>query len=125
MLPAPHRLRRSADFSAVVRRGRRAGRRHLVLHLLEPSGPQEEAVPVRVGFVVSRAVGGSVVRNRVERRLRHLVREQLPLLPAGARAVVRANPPAASATSEVLARDLASAVRRLLPSAPGAAGGQR
>lgn len=113
MLPAPHRLRRSADFSAVVRRGRRAGRRHLVLHLLEPAGPEEAAAPVRVGFVVSKAVGGSVVRNRVERRLRHLVRDHLQALPPGARAVVRANPAAAGAGSDVLARDLASAVHRL------------
>lgn len=114
MLPAPHRLRRPADFSAVVRRGRRAGRRHLVLHLLEPSGTEEGAAPVRVGFVVSKAVGGSVVRNRVERRLRHLVRDQLDALPGGARAVVRANPAAAAVGSDVLARDLASAVRKLV-----------
>ncbi|TNM69039.1 ribonuclease P protein component [Streptomyces sp. NP160] len=115
MLPAPHRLRRPADFSAVVRRGRRAGRRHLVLHLLEPTGPEEAAAPVRVGFVVSKAVGGSVVRNRVERRLRHLVAAQLGALPPGARAVVRANPAAAAARSDVLGRDLASAVRKLVP----------
>lgn len=70
---------------------------------------------MRVGFVVSKAVGGSVVRNRVERRLRHLVRDQLPELPPGSRAVVRANPAAADASSEVLARDLASAVRKLVP----------
>ncbi|MBC3764115.1 ribonuclease P protein component [Quadrisphaera oryzae] len=115
MLPAAHRLRRPVDFSAVVRRGRRAGRRHLVLHLLEPSGLDGAEGPVRVGFVVSKAVGGSVVRNRVERRLRHLVRDQLPELPPGSRAVVRANPAAADASSEVLARDLASAVRKLVP----------
>ena len=57
-----------------------------------PSGP-----PSRVGFVVSKAVGNAVVRNRVKRRLRHLALARLPLLPAGARLVVRALPPAAAA----------------------------
>jgi len=50
-----------------------------------------------VGFVVSKAVGNAVVRNRVKRRLRHLALARLPLLPAGARVVVRALPPAAAA----------------------------
>ena len=35
------------------------------------------ATPARVGFVVSKAVGNAVVRNRVKRRLRHLARERL------------------------------------------------
>src|SRR5215813_4730379 len=38
----------------------------------------------RAGFVVSRAVGGAVARNRVRRRLRHLMRDRLVSLPAGA-----------------------------------------
>ena len=32
----------------------------------------------RVGFTVSKKVGGSVVRNRMKRRLRELAREILP-----------------------------------------------
>ncbi|WP_092602327.1 ribonuclease P protein component [Actinopolyspora xinjiangensis] len=38
MLPAAARLRRSQDFTRVVRRGRRAGRPRLVLHALTPEG---------------------------------------------------------------------------------------
>ncbi len=56
----------------------------------------------RVGFVVSKAVGNAVVRNRVKRRLRHLVATLDA--PAGARVVVRALPPAA--TNPNLADDL-------------------
>jgi ribonuclease P protein component len=33
---------------------------------------------MRIGFTVSRKVGGSVVRNRMKRRLRALARELLP-----------------------------------------------
>jgi len=63
----------------------------------------------RVGFVVSRAVGGAVVRNRVKRRLRALSR---PLVMADAtqryHVVVRALPAAATQPGRV-AEDLTTA----------------
>jgi ribonuclease P protein component len=100
VLPSDHRLRRSADFSRVVREGRRSVSRTLVLHTLA-TDPTE---PTRIGFVVSRSVGAAVVRNRVKRRLRHLVR---PLVGAPGRlVVVRATPAAAEADASTLARDL-------------------
>jgi ribonuclease P protein component len=40
----------------------------------------DEDATMRVGFTVTRKIGGAVVRNRMKRRLRALVRE---LLPAG------------------------------------------
>jgi ribonuclease P protein component len=84
-----------------------------------PGGPGGVAdPPVRVGFVVSKAVGGSVVRTRVKRRLRHLVRDRLPSLPSGAILVVRAAPAAAGATSAELARDLDRCLSRLVEPLP-------
>ncbi|MEU4751494.1 ribonuclease P protein component, partial [Micromonospora tulbaghiae] len=62
------------------------------------------------GFVVSKAVGGAVVRNKVRRRLRHLVRERLAELPAGTTLVVRALPAAADATYTRLGADLDAAL---------------
>ena len=74
------------------------------------------APPPRAGFVVSRAVGQATVRNRVKRRLRHLVRDRLPVLPAGAMLVVRALPAAADRDYAQLGADLdgalASAINR-------------
>lgn len=58
---------------------------------------------------MSRKVGGAVVRNRVKRRLRHLV-TTLPA-PFVADVVVRALPPAAEDPG-TLAADLAGAWRR-------------
>ena len=111
-------MRRSADFGAAVRGGRRAGRTTLVAHLAvptdlsPPAGSAESAV--LAGFVVSKAVGPAVVRTAVKRRLRHLVRARLELLPPGSRLVVRALPPAATADSATLGADLDSALRKLL-----------
>ncbi|MBB4687244.1 ribonuclease P protein component [Amycolatopsis jiangsuensis] len=67
----------------------------------------------RAGFVVSKAVGNSVVRHRVTRRLRHLVSARLGTLPQGSSLVVRALPPAATASSAELGADLDAALRRL------------
>ncbi|HJQ46087.1 MAG TPA: ribonuclease P protein component [Amycolatopsis sp.] len=111
MLPAAARLRRSEDFRAVMRRGARAGRRRLVVHALPASNPP--AHNARAGFVVSKAVGNSVVRHRVSRRLRHLVADRLGTVPDGSSLVIRALPPAAEATSGELAADLDAALRRL------------
>ena len=108
MLAAAQRLRRSSDFTAAFRSGRRSGRGTLVvhLHLDEPA----QAPTARAGFVVSKAVGNAVVRNRVRRRLRHLVRPLLATLPPGSSVVVRALPSAASASFETLGTDLDGAL---------------
>jgi ribonuclease P protein component len=104
-------MRRSADFTAAVRRGARAGRSRLVIHIAPPS-PASLGEPALVGFIVSRAVGNAAVRNRVKRRLRHLMRDRLGHVPAGSRVVVRALAPAAAATSAQLASDLDGALAR-------------
>jgi ribonuclease P protein component len=66
--------------------------------------------PVRVGFVVSRAVGNAVTRNRVRRRLRHLLRERLTSLPPGTDVVVRASPGSAQRSYRQLGTDLDAAL---------------
>jgi ribonuclease P protein component len=71
---------------------------------------EQPSVPARAGFVVSKAVGNAVVRNVVRRRLRHLVRERLPELPAGAALVVRALPAAAELSYARLGADLDAAI---------------
>lgn len=115
MLTRANRLTSSRLFAPAIRRGRRAGTRTLVLHLDLASGrgPRDGAAP-RVGFVVSKAVGPAVARNKVKRRLRHLARERLSSLPGSAVLVVRALPPAATASYADLGNDLDKALGRLL-----------
>lgn len=106
MLDRANRVRRRSEYAVVIRAGRRAGRRTLVVHRYHGA----DAGPARAGFVVSRAVGGAVVRNRVRRRLRHLVRGHLAELPPGTLLVVRALPAAAGASADQLRADLAAGI---------------
>jgi ribonuclease P protein component len=101
----------SEDFRRTIRQGVRVGRPTLVLHADSSPGDQ-----VRVGFVVSKAVGGAVVRNRVKRRLRHLAADRLTDTPAGTLMVVRALPRSTETPAELspdLSSAWASALRRL------------
>jgi len=112
-------MRRGAEFALTVRTGTRAGRPGVVGHLLVRAAPYEQE-PARVGFVVSRAVGPAVTRNRVKRRLRELMRGYLQLLPGGSLLVVRANAAAAHASQSELSSDLDSVISRLLRRQVGA-----
>lgn len=94
-----------------MRHGLRVGRPTLTLHLLRAA--DDQSAPARAGLIISKAVGNSVVRHRVARRLRHLLAERLVGLPSGSRLAVRAAPSAAQATSADLARDLDAALSRL------------
>jgi len=116
VLAADHRLREGDAFRRTVRSGRRAGGTALVVHLATDAESRAEShpEPARVGFVVSKAVGGAVVRNRVRRRLRHLVRTHLVSLPASSALVVRALPPAAGLDSAELDAELTRCLDRVL-----------
>lgn len=70
--------------------------------------------PPRVGFVVSKAVGNAVVRNRTKRRLRAIMSGELAGIPAGVDVVVRAQPAASSASFEELTETLKPLLHRVV-----------
>ena len=115
MLPTAHRMRSGLDFSSVTRQGRRTRCGGLVVYLLDSStgGEGAASVPARVGLIVGKSVGISVVRHSVARRLRAQLAARLDRLPAGSRLVVRALPASATAESPAIGRDLDKALARL------------
>ncbi len=125
MLPAPNRLRSSSDFTTVTRSGRRVRSGDLVVYLVpgepisRPVSDQTASEPARAGLIVSRQVGGSVIRHQVSRRLRAQLAGRIDALPAGSRLVVRALPSAAAASSHALGRQLDVALGRLARPAAG------
>jgi ribonuclease P protein component len=110
VLPPANRLRRSTDFATVIRSGDRARRGHFVVHL----HPSLSSGAPRVGLVVSKAVGGSVVRHQVSRRLRAQLGIRLGRLPHGSATVVRALSGAGADSSSQIGLDLDGALDRLV-----------
>jgi ribonuclease P protein component len=71
-----------------VRRGRRVSTPHALLYIAARSADD----PTRFGFIVSKAVGNAVVRNRLTRRLRSIGRDVLEVRAMGSDIVIRALP---------------------------------
>ena len=126
MLPARYRMTRSTEFGATVKHGVRFVERDIVVHAhrcevdrtceVDRSKAETEPGP-RIGLVVGKAVGASVHRHRVARRLRHVARHVIRELQPGDRIVIRALPSSRYAISARLEQELrASLMRaRLLP----------
>jgi ribonuclease P protein component len=110
-VPAVPTLRRKADFDAIGRAGAVRSTRLLVLRFLRTGRPE-----TRVGMSTPRTLGGAVQRNRVRRRLRELVREQLherhDTMGAGWDLLLIARPEAATASHAELREALRSLVER-------------
>lgn len=129
MLARQNRLTTAQDYSAVMRRGSRAGTATVVVSILltEDSAPASEepraAARWRCGFIVSKAVGNAVVRHRTTRRLRHIVRDLIAsetlTLPehCSAAIVVRALARSAEADHTALTDDVRSGLRRAVAKA--------
>lgn len=78
----------------------------------------------KVGFVVSKKVGNSVVRHRIARQLRHIVRPWISSgkLAPGESLVVRALPGSAGSTSAQFAADMDTALSKIRRKAAAASG---
>jgi len=70
--------------------------------------------PAQAGLIISKNVGGSVVRHKVARQIRHSLRDHMELLPAGAHVVVRA---LSGSAGQDLKKDLSSLIPRVLEKA--------
>lgn len=114
MLPAAQRLADGAAFQHTVRRGRRCGSSTVVAHFTAEVPEALGESRGRIGFVVSKAVGNAVARNRVKRRLRHICRELPVALPASGVLVVRALPGSSTASTQELRADLAHCLDKLV-----------
>ena len=103
-------LRKRSDFLA-ANAGRRASSPGLVLLVRD----RRDGDPTkRVGFTVTKKIGGAVVRNRMKRRLRALARELLPAggMP-GADHVLIGRSGGIERDFALLRQELASALERL------------
>jgi ribonuclease P protein component len=91
VLPNSARIKSSSDFARVTKTGKRFTTNSLVGYLLiDKSSNQSNNQPAKLGLIVGRLVGNSVVRNRISRQIRHAAKTSLPELPTGSLLVIRA-----------------------------------
>jgi len=102
MLARVNRVVRPEDFRTIVRRGQRSSSPLAVYYRYE----RVPADPLRFGFVVSKAVGNAVDRNRLRRRMRAVGRELVEAGGHGVDVVVRALPGSAQRDWATLAADM-------------------
>lgn len=104
-------MRRSADFGATVRYGRRAAQADIVIHARQPDENDDHGTEPMVGLIVAKSVGSAVERHRVARRLRHVAFAMLGELKPAEQVVIRALPNSAETKSESLERQLRDGMR--------------
>jgi ribonuclease P protein component len=100
---------RRADFAAVYRDGRRKSSSQFVV-FFRPNAAGRS----RFGSSVKKALGGAVVRNRIRRRIREIVRLNLPEAPSGWDVVIHARASVARADFHELAAELSGLLRNVL-----------
>ncbi|MEY9852509.1 ribonuclease P protein component [Leifsonia sp. EB41] len=116
MLAKNHRITRGAEYRATVRRGARFNEASTIAYVRF----NRDSDVVRFGFIVSKAVGNAVVRNRVRRRLKAAAYDLLPRLSpavsegAGIDVVIRALPASAQLTWANLHGEVSRATDRFL-----------
>lgn len=124
--PKTSRLLKHADFERVYRQGKRHFSSNMTVFWTKrvtSTGPEQPTVAVpsgaRVGFTVGKGLGGSVVRNRIRRRLREAVRLSLAgfCLPVD----VVINPKKSALTAEMpkLRQEVSSAFAAIEKQRPG------
>jgi ribonuclease P protein component len=79
LLKKAYRLKKNPDFKRVYASGKVGFSRFLVLRYL--CRRQEKAGFSRIGFSVSKKLGGAVVRNLIKRRLSACVNDLLEMFP--------------------------------------------
>ncbi len=103
--PRSERITKRSIFLAVYRRGERFVGREFICYVARWDGQGR-----KIGFAVSRKVGGAVVRNRVKRHLREFYRTHRSQLVDDAHIVVVAKPAAANRSFD----QCSDAMRKLL-----------
>jgi len=110
--PKSARLLKRADFLRVYENGRRHFGSHMTFFYLDRKATEAaKEVPnaerPRVGLTVSRALGNSVARNRIRRRVREAVRMNLASLGRVVDVVINPKRSAAKAALPVLLAEVA------------------
>jgi len=104
VLPKKARLTTSEDFAKATKSGLRLTSSNLVGYLyIQPvsSNPVNPELPAKCGLIINKSVGGSVMRHRIARQLRHDLAPIVDTLPTNSLFVVRVLKSAPGYTDEL------------------------
>lgn len=88
MLDKQNRIRLEREYKSIFRKGNKFYSPYFLLVTMR-SNPKD---PSRFGFIASKKVGNAVARNTIKRRLREIIRLQLPYINPGYDCIVVASP---------------------------------
>lgn len=101
-----YKLKKRASFNYIYRKGTVFSNDDFVLYTVKTKGA------LKVGFSVSKKVGGSVQRNRVKRQMRESVRLMIPEITPGYNIIFVARSTVYGKKSSVIADSMRSLLKR-------------
>lgn len=117
MLAKSARLTESGDFARATKSGIRYSSTNFVGYLYLGEFDQ----PARAGLIINKAVGSSVARHRLARKIRHCIFDNYASLPTGSLLVIRGLNNSAEADCKL---EIATVVAQLIRKAKDCAGAQ-
>jgi len=105
------RLTESGDFARATKSGLRYSSANFVGYLYINTTSTE---PARAGLIISKSVGGSVIRHRLARKIRHRLRDHYLQLPIGSLLVIRGLNKSATANTQF---EISEVIKHLLDKA--------
>ena len=106
--PRSARLTRKKDFTRIITKGSKIKGEHFDLYYRKGDTLQN----IRLGLIVSKKVGISVIRNKIKRRTREIFRKNRKYMIPGLDLVVRVKPSCAKITFQKMERHLLDSLKQ-------------
>ena len=107
MLNRINRLKKRYQFNYVYKSGDHYSGEHIVLYVVS-----SKTKSIKVGLAVTKKVGHAVVRNKIRRRLREIVKSQIPKLKQSYNIIVVAKENISSASFEKLSNEFFKLIKK-------------
>ena len=107
MLKRINRLKKRYQFNYVYKSGEHYSGEHIVLYVAS-----SKTKNIKVGLAVTKKVGHAVVRNKVRRRLREIIKKQVPILKQNNNIIVVARDNITEASFEKLSNEFLKLLKK-------------
>lgn len=107
MLKRINRLKKRYQFNYVYKSGEHFSGEHMVLYVVS-----SKTKNIKVGLAVTKKVGHAVVRNKIRRRLREIIKKQVPNLKQNNNIIVVARDNISSASFEKLSNEFLKLIKK-------------